>query len=1196
MMNGRTMVMNKRLLRFKKVITMLIVAALTFGGFPGFQGLDADRAYAASGTWTDVGGAGITSTQAENITLVFDREGTPYTVFKDGTKGGKATVLKYVSGAWQYVGPAGFSTGVIHNTSSLAFDSHNTPYAAYQDGDNGSKATVMKFNGEQWEIVGSAGFSAAAAVYVSIAISPDNIPYVGYRDQSVSNKITVKRLNGNQWENVGPVGFTTNNASGLSPIVFDAAGILHLAYTDSTNRKATVMKFLDAQWKSVGNSLFTAAEASYPSLAFSPDNIPYLAFQDGANSFKATVMKFNGTQWDIVGNPGFSSGTLNSMSLAFDPQGIPYTAFKNLPSNGMMMQQGVMMKLDGAQWTVVGGEPYFTGSINESSLAFGPNGMPYVAYADATKSNKLTIKTLSTEHSVTYNANGATTGSVPVDNQKYEKDATVTVLDNSGVLEKEDYQFVGWNTSVDGSGTSYSAADTFSMNDSDVTLYAQWQPLYVNISFESNGGSEVADQKVDYNSPAVNPDAPEKAGYTFSGWYQDSQLLQPFDFNTNLTQNITLYAKWKSSTATLSSLVVSSGQLTPDFSADELDYRVDVESDVTSLNVALGKANDGQVVQVTGATGETVTDGIYTYTVTDLVYGSNLVNINVQAEDGTSNDYKLNINRIDITNAKLSEITLPSITLSPTFSPEEEIYEATVSSSVSTTEISVKPDQMGATVKINGISGNSTVVQLVSGMNTITIEVTALDGISKKTYTLNIKRNSDSSGGSGGNGSSGGSSSGGNSASTPVTNPVVTPPSTGAKVLVNGKAENAGSLATTEVNGRKVVTLKVDAALIGQKLQNEGNNAIVTIPVTGNGQGDLVIGELTGQTVKLMADKQAVLVLQTDIASYTLPAQQVNIEKLAQQLGMNSDNSLENIKLGIEISQPTEAVIQTAQSAAQQNGYTLLGSPVDFKVTATFDGKSVSVDKFNSYVSRTIALPANVDPTQITTGVVVDAEGTVRHIPTKITQVNGIYHAQINSLTNSVYAVIWHPHTFTDVTQHWAKTEVNDLGSRMVIEGITDTTFEPNRGVTRAEFAAILVRGLGLKPGGQLNSFNDVSGSQWYAGAVNTASSYGLIDGYEDGTFRPQAQITRQEAMALIARAMTVTGMEPAASAGNVQQWSDYADAEQVASWAKEAVASSISAGLVSGRGKDIIAPNQSITRAETAVIIRRLLQQSGLI
>lgn len=1186
--------MSRKVLEVKKTVAMLLVCLLIFGGVPGYQTLAVDRAYAASGTWTDVGGVGFTSGQVENISLVFDREGTPYTVFRDLDNDNKATVLKYVSGAWQSVGSVGFSAGEVWS-SSLAFDSQNTPYVAYQDMDNESKATVMKFNGNQWEVVGSAGFTAGAAVYVTLAFSPDDTLYIGYRDHAANTKVTVKKLNGNQWEAVGSAGFTTGVALEMSKLIVDANGIPYFAFKDSTNNKLTVMQFAGGSWKNVGTAAFTAGAASYPSLVFGPNGVLYVAFQDGSNSYKATVMKLNGSQWEVVGNAGFSSGSVYNLSLEFDPLGVLYTSFRN-SVNHSMEPQGVMMKLDGNQWTMVGGKPFSAGQISETSLAFGPNGMPYVAYVDNSKSNKMTVMTLSTLHSVGYNANGATTGSVPVDNLKYEKDTTVTVLDNAGALEKEDYQFTGWNTAADGSGTSYSVGDTFSMNDSDVTLYAQWQPLYVNISFESNGGTEIENQKVNYNSLAVNPDAPEKAGYTFSGWYSDIQLLQAFDFNTNLTQNITLYAKWKSSTATLSSLTVSAGQMTPDFSAEELDYLVDVESDVTSVSFSLSKGNEGQGVIVTGATGETVTDGIYTYTVTDLVYGSNPVIIDVQAEDGSSNNYTLNFNRIDITNAKLNAMNLTNVTLSPVFNTDVELYEATVSSSVSTTEISVEPDQTGVTVKINGVSGNSTLVQLVSGINTITIEVTALDGVSKKTYTLNIKRNSDNSGGSGGNGNSGGSSSGGSSAATPATNPVVTPPTTGAQVLVNGKAENAGILTTSEVNGQKVVILSVDARLIAQKLQTEGNNAIVTIPVTGSGPEDRIVGELTGQTVKLMADKQAVLVLQTDIASYTLPAQQVNIEQLAQQLGVNSDNSLENIKLRIEISNPSEAAIQTAQSAAEQNGYALLGSPVDFKVTAAFDNKSVSVDKFNSYVSRTIALPGNVDPNQITTGVVIDEDGTVRHIPTKITQVNGIYHAQINSLTNSVYAVIWHPHTFTDVARHWAEIDVNDMGSRMVIQGITDTTFEPNRGVTRAEFAAILVRGLGLKSGEQVNSFKDVNGSEWYADAVNTSSSYGLIDGYEDGTFRPETQITRQEAMALIKRATKLTGMDTTVPADDVKEWSDYADAEQVASWAKEAVSTSIYTGLVSGRGKDTIAPKQSITRAETAVIIRRLLQQSGLI
>lgn len=170
------------------------------------------------------------------------------------------------------------------------------------------------------------------------------------------------------------------------------------------------------------------------------------------------------------------------------------------------------------------------------------------------------------------------------------------------------------------------------------------------------------------------------------------------------------------------------------------------------------------------------------------------------------------------------------------------------------------------------------------------------------------------------------------------------------------------------------------------------------------------------------------------------------------------------------------------------------------------------------------------------------------------------------------------------------------MGSRMIVRGVTDSTFEPDRSITRAEFAAIVVRALGLKPGEGSNSFHDLNETDWYADVVKTASDYGLISGYEDGTFRPQEQITRQEAMTLIAWAMKVTGLDSQVPANAVQQLSSFADAVQVAEWAKEAAAASIHTGIVTGRGSNTIAPLQSITRAETATILKRLLQQSDLI
>jgi hypothetical protein len=198
-----------------------------------------------------------------------------------------------------------------------------------------------------------------------------------------------------------------------------------------------------------------------------------------------------------------------------------------------------------------------------------------------------------------------------------------------------------------------------------------------------------------------------------------------------------------------------------------------------------------------------------------------------------------------------------------------------------------------------------------------------------------------------------------------------------------------------------------------------------------------------------------------------------------------------------------------------------------------------------------------VDPSRITTGVVVDADGTVRHIPTKVIVQDGKYYAVLNSMTNSAYSVVWHPLEFSDVEAHWAQAAVNDMGSRMVIQGTGDNGFSPDRSITRAEFAAIFVRGLGLKLEGAAIAFSDVTASDWYSSAVQTAFSYGLISGFEDGTFRPQESITREQAMVMVSRAMQLTGLQ-----NKLQVQADalaaYLDAADASEWANEGIARSV--------------------------------------
>ncbi|WP_238403866.1 S-layer homology domain-containing protein, partial [Paenibacillus paridis] len=418
-------------------------------------------------------------------------------------------------------------------------------------------------------------------------------------------------------------------------------------------------------------------------------------------------------------------------------------------------------------------------------------------------------------------------------------------------------------------------------------------------------------------------------------------------------------------------------------------------------------------------------------------------------------------------------------------------------------------------------------------------------------------------------------------------------PITGVDILVNGKVENLGTSTTSKRNDQSVRTISIDQKKLEDKLATEGQGAVVTIPVSA--KADVVIGELNGEMVKIMESKQAVVVIKTDQATFTIPAQQIQIAALADKLGKAI--ALQDINVHIEIASPTADTLKVVENSAVKGTFTLVVPPLDFTIRATHGNTSVEVSKFNIYMERLIAIPDGVDPNKITTGVVIDPDGTVRHVPTKLVTIEGKYYAQINSLTNSTYSVVWHPIEFLDVAKHWAKDAVNDMGSRMVIDGTGGGLFSPDRDIIRAEFAAILVRGLGLKPEDSLTTFSDVKTSDWFSSAINTAYGYQLIEGFEDGTFRPTDKITREQAMVILSRAMMITGLKeklPAQSADEALR--SFGDASNISGWAHSSVADSVWAGLVSGRSEAELAPKAFMTRAEVATIILRLLQTSNLI
>ena len=435
------------------------------------------------------------------------------------------------------------------------------------------------------------------------------------------------------------------------------------------------------------------------------------------------------------------------------------------------------------------------------------------------------------------------------------------------------------------------------------------------------------------------------------------------------------------------------------------------------------------------------------------------------------------------------------------------------------------------------------------------------------------------------------SSGGGNNSTSEIT-----PQPTGTsdvEVLVNGQSESAGTATTTTVDNRTTTIITVDADKLEQRLESEGNHAVVTIPVNTN--ADVVVGELNGQMVKNMETKQAVVEVKTETATYTLPARQINIDAISEQVG--ADVELKDIKVQIEISKASDETVQVVENASNKGEFTIVVPPMEFTIKCIHNNQTYEVSKFNAYVERTVAIPEGVDPSKITTGIVVEPDGTVRHVPTQIILIDGKYYAKINSLTNSTYSVVYNPIEFKDAANHWAKDAINDMGSRMVISGMGNGMFEPNRDITRAEFAAIIVRALGLKPGTSINPFTDVSNNDWYKKYVETAYEYGIISGYGNNKFGSMDKITREQAMTMIANTMKITGLEVELTQEEINSLlSGFGDSGQSSEWAKESLATCLKTEIVSGKGSNILAPKDNITRAEVAVIVKRMLQKSKLI
>jgi len=195
-------------------------------------------------------------------------------------------------------------------------------------------------------------------------------------------------------------------------------------------------------------------------------------------------------------------------------------------------------------------------------------------------------------------------------------------------------------------------------------------------------------------------------------------------------------------------------------------------------------------------------------------------------------------------------------------------------------------------------------------------------------------------------------------------------------------------------------------------------------------------------------------------------------------------------------------------------------------------------------------------------------------------------------MTNSSYTVIYSPVTVAAAENHWSEEYVNDMASRLIIK--RPESFIPDGSITRGEFAEYIVNALGIFRPVTANEviFSDVKISDEQYNAIAIATEYGIIKGYTDGTFKPSAKISREEAMVMYAAAIDIVNIKETYN----NRIDSYKDASLVSEWAYGSVCKTLNTGVFNGKSIDTIDPKGDFTYAEAATAIRNLLVESGLI
>lgn len=324
--------------------------------------------------------------------------------------------------------------------------------------------------------------------------------------------------------------------------------------------------------------------------------------------------------------------------------------------------------------------------------------------------------------------------------------------------------------------------------------------------------------------------------------------------------------------------------------------------------------------------------------------------------------------------------------------------------------------------------------------------------------------------------------------------------------------------------------------------------------------------------------------------TYQLPLRELNFAQLATTVGGNGVSN----QLVVEIDPTSKTLTTPLTNAIKSANATVVEGPASFAVSVVNGSQEQELNSFSGYLARTFKTASTLNEAQSSVVWLDSVTGTLSNVPTSFTTTNGVTTATFQRKGNSVYALVKNTASFSDMSGHWAANTVQMMARKFIVEGHTVSKYDPDKPITRGEFATYIAKGLGLTGNRTAAAkFKDINANTVMGAYIGAAASAGIVNGVDGSSFKPNSYITRQDMATMMMRAWKAAGKSISLPSSQDSYLASFTDRGKIGSYAKTSVAQAIYLGIINGKTSTTLSPTTNASRAEGAVMIMRLLEKA---